>query len=139
MELGVDVVHTDAHHFDPFIDGGEYTKFDYGITTTVSDMQHYETYKVLQKYKPDILVGRVHSSQNFALSLGIPCVSLTGFESFGLEGIAITGSILLENLENTNLARKLSARLTTGFSRRFRESKTETFVIKEAPKEAQTL
>ncbi|MDR1873358.1 MAG: hypothetical protein LBS60_15780 [Deltaproteobacteria bacterium] len=134
-ELGLEVIHANAHHFDPVIDGvkGDVTtRFDHPVSTSISDMQHYETFKVLQKLKPDILVARVHAGQNYALPLGIPCVSLTGFESFGLEGIATTGNLILENLANVNLVKKLAAKTTLGFSRSFLESNVESFVIKEA-------
>jgi nitrogenase molybdenum-iron protein alpha chain len=122
MELGLEVVHTDAHHFDPIIDGqgDNHTLFDYqNITVSVSDMQHYETFKILKKYQPDILVGRVHCGQYYALANGIPAVSLTGFESFGFDGIVTTGNLILENLANPNLVKKISHMFNPKFSDQF--------------------
>jgi nitrogenase molybdenum-iron protein alpha chain len=131
-ELGLEVVHTNAHHFDPNVDGAGHTTYPENVSTSISDMQHYETYKILRRLKPDLFIARVHSGQNFAIPLGIPCVSLTGFESFGFDGIVTTGNLILTSLENTNFLKKISKRLDTGFSEEFLDSDEITFVVKEA-------
>jgi len=125
-EFGVDVVHVNAHHFDPVFDaftGDAHTRFESDVETSIADIQHYETYKLLQKHRPDIYIGRVHAGQNYAFPLGIPSIALGGTDTFGFDGVVTCGNLILENLENQNMIKKLSARVRSGFSKQFEDSK----------------
>lgn len=130
-EFGVDVVHVNAHHFDPVFDafvGDAHTRFESDVETSISDIQHYETYKLLQKHRPDIYIGRVHAGQNYAFPLGIPSISLSGADTFGFDGIVAAGNLILENLGNKNMFKKISARVQSGFSKQFEDSKVFSLI-----------
>ncbi|MDR0886701.1 MAG: hypothetical protein LBN22_10195 [Clostridiales Family XIII bacterium] len=131
-ELGIKVVHGATFHYDPKTDGARkesmshYDELDFPVT--VSEGLQYETYKLLQKYQPDILVAKNHGPQAFASSFGVPSVCLSGLQLFGYDGVIHAANLLLEKLEGVNFVKKLSAHMSPRFSQEFIDSDDYTLI-----------
>lgn len=136
-ELDMEVVDTISFHYDPILDGinNEPVKNidDEGedLPIEVSDAQHYETVKLIEKYKPDIVITRVHGAPIFALKLGIPVLTVTGVDHFGYSGVVNMGELIVDQLSNTNFARGLKEHTKYHFTDWYNRLQESSLIEKE--------
>lgn len=136
-ELGMDVVQTTSFHYDPNVDGTGDTAVrsiedgEADVPVSISDAQHYETIKLIRKYKPDVVVTRVHGAPVFSLKLGVPVVTVTGIDSFGYQGTLVAARLIAEELENPNFAKKLARHADFHMTDWYEKQDTDSFLIKD--------
>ena len=72
-ELGIKVLHTAAFHFDPKLDNQSEDPISFaadilelGLRSDVSvnDIQQYEIYLAVKKFKPDFVISRAHGTRS---------------------------------------------------------------------------
>lgn len=131
-ELGMEVLHTYAYHFDPKLDNGQtdyLDKFAEGSSdtaVTIADAQHYETIRTIKKFNPDIVVIRVHGAQQFAMRLGYPTV--TAMTVFGYEGVLALAERIVDEIANNNFAQKLSEHTSFQLKANFEDALDKGFI-----------
>ena len=123
-ELGMEVLHTYAYHYDPKLDNGQtdyldkVTEDQEEAAVTIADAQHFETIRTIKEFDPDIAVVRVHGAQQFAIRLGYPTV--TAMTLFGYAAVVSLAERIVDEIANSNFAKKLSQhtnfRLKEGFN-----------------------
>jgi len=133
-EIGLEVVHANSFHYDPVLDSADekavaaLNASGINVDISVEDAQHYATIKRLKHYKPDIVITRVHGAQNPALRLGIPFINLASVDTFGYAATLASVGLLADEMENTNLQRKIAARTDFHLSEKFNILNKNSFV-----------
>ncbi|SEL03802.1 nitrogenase molybdenum-iron protein alpha chain [Butyrivibrio sp. ob235] len=131
-ELGMEVLHAYAYHFDPKIDNGQTDYLDKVIddskdtAVTIADAQHFETIRVIKEFDPDIVVIRVHGAQQFAMRLGYPTV--TAMTLFGYEAVLSLAERMVDEIGNNNFASKLSKHTSMQLKPGFNSALKEGFI-----------
>jgi nitrogenase molybdenum-iron protein alpha chain len=125
-ELGMEVVHTVAYHYDPKIDNNSDDKIaaatdveelGMDVNTSVSDVQTLEQLITLKNNWPDIVIGRAHNITAWAAQLGLPSIETkVGLRVAGYPGLIELGERLLRQLKNTNFEKKLKERYVSPFT-----------------------
>jgi nitrogenase molybdenum-iron protein alpha chain len=126
-ELGMKTVHAVAYHYDPVSgdgsDGSDLSmvadNMELGLDpdTSVNNAQAIETYLVIRKYRPDIVISRAHGASCWAVKCGIPCLDMgLGMNIIGYRGLFLLGSAIEGVLRNTAFFEKLGARYRSPFS-----------------------
>lgn len=125
-ELGMDVLHTVAYHYDPKVDNNSDDKIaaavdveelGMDVPTSVSDVQMVEQLITLKNNWPDIVIGRAHSITAWAAQLGLPSVETkVGLRVVGYPGLIDLGERLVRQLKNTNFEKKLRERYVSPFT-----------------------
>jgi nitrogenase molybdenum-iron protein alpha chain len=129
-ELGVTAVHAVAYHYDPASDAdGERTnlpvladreELGLDVDASVNNAQELETYLVIKKYRPDIVITRAHGAGSWAARVGIPCLDMgLGINIIGYRGLYLFASALETTLRNTRFFRKLGERYVSPFTDAF--------------------
>lgn len=139
-ELGVRVLHTVAYHYDPRLDNQsddlvaaatDAEELDDDVETTVNDAQQFETYLLVKKYRPDVIISRAHGASAWGVKTGIPAVEARiSLQIFGYEGLVSFGRTLVYELSNTNFVKKISRRYQSPFTDEF-EAKDPVSYLKE--------
>jgi nitrogenase molybdenum-iron protein alpha chain len=90
------------------------------VDASVNNAQELETYLVIKKYRPDIVITRAHGAGSWAARVGIPCLDMgLGINIIGYRGLYLFASALETTLRNTNFFRKLGARYVSPFTDAF--------------------
>ncbi len=137
-ELGVEVLHTVAYHYDPRLDNqsdeivaaaADAREFDEDVVTTVNDIQQVENYLIVKDVKPDFIVSRAHSTSTWGVKTGIPAIEARiGLQIFGYKGLVSFGHYVANELANTNFIKKLSARYQSPFTKDFENRSPYSFL-----------
>ncbi|MDR1136272.1 MAG: oxidoreductase [Clostridiales Family XIII bacterium] len=141
-ELGIDVVHTIAYHYDPVLDQNnidsdlavvaDVKELKLNLDVSVNDAQEMETNLLMKRYNPDFLLSRGHEAAAWAYRQGIPAMdSEIGFVIMGYRGLVEFGTTLVELLGNTNFVRKFGARYRSPFTREYENLNPFSFYRKE--------
>jgi nitrogenase molybdenum-iron protein alpha chain len=131
-ELGMEVLHTYAYHFDPKLDNGQTDYLDKIVedssdtAVTIADAQHYETIRAIKEFDPDIVVIRVHGAQQFAMRLGYPTV--TAMTLFGYEAVLALAERMVDEITNNNFAKKLSKHSSFQLKPKFEDALKTGFI-----------
>jgi nitrogenase molybdenum-iron protein alpha chain len=129
-ELGMTAVHSVAYHYDPASDsdGGregppaiaDIDELGLDVDASVNNAQELETYLVIKKYRPDIVITRAHGAGSWAARVGVPCLDMgLGINIIGYRGLYLFASALETTLRNTNFFSKLGARYVSPFTDAF--------------------
>ncbi|MDR3289138.1 MAG: nitrogenase [Peptococcaceae bacterium] len=125
QELGMEVAFTMAWHLDPEYDNGERSQHlkhlaastlkDFEVS--VADQQNYELYTVLNKYKPDLYLGRHPGNVIWAIKQGIPSLFMVEeYATFGYKRYYRFIHALLDLLSNRSFADKIASKITLPYS-----------------------
>jgi nitrogenase molybdenum-iron protein alpha chain len=120
QELGMEVVHAAAWHFDKQYDDGrappafdhliEHSTSDFKVS--VSDLQNYELISILKSEKPDVFFSRHVGSTVWAMKLGIPALCLYDeYAIFGYRGLLNFAQSIDDVVSNRSLTDNLAARV----------------------------
>jgi nitrogenase molybdenum-iron protein alpha chain len=136
-ELGVEVLHAVAYHYDPKLDNNSDEKvaaaadaqeLGLDVETSVNDAQQMETALVVQKYKPDFIISRAHEASPWAVRKGIPALEVKiGLSVMGYRALVEIGYYIAKELRNANFVRKLAARYESPFTEKYEELEPFTF------------
>jgi len=118
-ELGVEVLHAVAYHYDPKLDNEDESEkvaaatdvfeLKLDVETSVNDIQLLETRTLIKKYNPDFILTRAHDASVLATSFGIPTYWCEiGLILTGYRGLALFAATLVDSLENNNLIKRLA-------------------------------
>jgi nitrogenase molybdenum-iron protein alpha chain len=129
-ELGMSSVHAVAYHYDPASDAGgersdlpasaDVSELGINVDASVNNAQELETYLVIKKYRPDIVITRAHGAGSWAARVGVPCLDMgLGINIIGYRGLYLFASALATTLRNTNFFRKLGERYVSPFTETF--------------------
>ncbi len=120
QELGLEIVHSAAWHFDKqYEDGRRPESFQYlldhspnDFPLSVNDLQNFELLNILNTVKPDIFFSRHTGSTVWATKLGIP--SLCVFDEyaiFGYHGLVKFASAVHDVVTNRSFTKNLASRV----------------------------
>jgi nitrogenase molybdenum-iron protein alpha chain len=129
-ELGMEAVHAVAYHYDPASGDGsdprrlpalaDIEELGVDVDASVNNAQELETYLVIKKYRPDIVITRAHGAGSWAARVGTPCLDMgLGLNIVGYRGLYLFASALAATLRNTNFFDKLGARYVSPFTEKF--------------------
>jgi len=141
-ELGIEVVHTAAFHFDPRLDNQSDDPISFaadvqelGLRSDVSvnDIQQYEIYLTVKKLQPDFVVSRAHGASPWAVRTGVVAVEAQiGIQIFGYEGLVHLGRTIALELRNRNFSKKLAHHFESPFTETFEASEPFAKLLPEA-------
>jgi nitrogenase molybdenum-iron protein alpha chain len=124
-ELGVETAHAIAYHYDPGIGRGggmgcaaaDVRELGLDVEASLSNAQELETYLIIKRLKPDIVVSRAHGANGWAAKMGIPCLDMgLGLNLVGYRGLHLLGHGVESVLRNTAFLDRLGARYVSPFS-----------------------
>jgi nitrogenase molybdenum-iron protein alpha chain len=137
-ELGVEVVHTVAYHYDPRLDNqsqdaisteADVRELGLDGAASVNDGQQFETYLLCKKTRPDFVISRLHGASEWALRLGINALEAEiSLQLFGYAGLVRLGRRLAAEAANSAFARQLGARYVSPFSAAFEAREPFSFM-----------
>lgn len=139
-ELGLEVIHTVAYHYDPRLDNitdervaAAVDAIESGlenVSTSVNDSQQMETLLTMRNLeKPDVVISRVHETAPWSMKIGIPAV--TGSASLNLVGyraLVEFGERIVEELKNKNFVTKLGKNFKSPFTEEYEQLKQLHFL-----------
>jgi nitrogenase molybdenum-iron protein alpha chain len=137
-DLGVNVVHTTAYHFDPILDGGTpdnspiavYSKTHDDLDISVGDAQSHEFYQLIKQYKPDFLISHAHGANVWAARQGVISVEYAAGHHclYGYGGVAELGHKIVAELKNQNLIKHVKDRYRSPFTEKFEKGAAFAFL-----------
>jgi nitrogenase molybdenum-iron protein alpha chain len=141
QELGIEIVHSAAWHFDRQYDDGlapdaftyqvEHSPNDYKLT--VNDLQNHEIINILKRVQPDIFFSRHTGSTVWAMKLGIPAICVYDeYAIFGYRGLLNFGTWILDVVTNRSFTANLSKRVKLPYTDWWFEQDNDHFLDKEA-------
>ena len=142
-ELGMEVLHTVAYHYDPKLDNllpeervaaaTDVFELRLDVPTSVNDAQQQETNLITKKYNPDIVVSRAHEAGVFAQLQGIPALDAEiGLIVMGYRGLYRFAVLLEEAFQANNLVKKFGERYVSPFNTRYETTEPFRFYREEA-------
>jgi nitrogenase molybdenum-iron protein alpha chain len=120
QELGIEVVHAAAWHYDYKYDNGDVPPaLDYlertspdNIKLTVADQQNFEVMNILNEYKPDLYFSRHPGSTVWAIKQGVTAVYVADeYMVFGYKGALNFAKSIRDALRNRSFEKNLAARI----------------------------
>ncbi|MDR0570374.1 MAG: oxidoreductase [Clostridiales Family XIII bacterium] len=136
-ELGITPKHAVAYHYDPRLDNqsddlvaaaADALELDDDIDTTVNDAQELETYLLVKREKPDLILSRAHGASAWGALCGVPAVEgRISLHIFGYPGLVALGRVIEEELANRNFVRKLGAVFRSPFTEEFERRDPHSF------------
>jgi nitrogenase molybdenum-iron protein alpha chain len=140
QELGIEVVHSAAWHFDKqYDDGARPAAFQYLVDNSpddfnmsVSDLQNYEMLNILNNTKPDIFFSRHTGSAVWAMKLGIPAFCIYDeYAIFGYRGLLNFAYAVLDVVTNRSFTENLSKRVKLPYTDWWFNQQSNHFLEKE--------
>ncbi|GHV81025.1 nitrogenase [Spirochaetia bacterium] len=142
-ELGVEVLHSIAYHYDPKLDNSDQNEkvasatdvfeLKLNVSSSVNDAQQLETDLLIKKYHPDFILSRGHDATSYAIAKGMPAMDVDiGLILIGYRGMAQFGVYLTEMLHNTNFTRKLGEHYVSPFTETLEHLEPFSFYEEEA-------
>jgi len=140
-ELGIDVVHQAAWHYDKqYDDGRAPSAFDELVTGdrpdisfSVSDLQNQEIVNLLSTIRPDIYFSRHPGSTVWAMKLGIPALCIVDeYHILGYRGTLTFAYSVLDVVTNRSFTENLSRRVKLPYTRWWLEQRHDHFLNPEA-------
>ncbi|MDR1066659.1 MAG: oxidoreductase [Clostridiales bacterium] len=142
-ELGVNVPHAVAYHYDPKLDNpnenepvaayADVVELGLDIDTSVNDGQSLETRQLIKKYKPDFIMTRGHGANCIASSFGVPSYNCEiGLLLMGYRGLAMLATTLADAISNNNLYRKIAKTYDAPYTEYYNGLPTHSFFREEA-------
>lgn len=140
QELGLQVVHQAAWHFDHQYDDGQApasfrhqvanSSQDYPIS--VSDLQNHELLNILRREQPDLYVSRHPGSTVWAMKLGIPALCVVDeYAIFGYRGLLNFAYWIHDVVTNRSFTDNLSKRVKVPYTDWWFEQANDHFVVHE--------
>ncbi|MDR1904460.1 MAG: hypothetical protein LBQ88_19515 [Treponema sp.] len=140
-DLGMEVVHAVAFHYDPTLDNNDgkinhiakYAEDADDLDVSVADSQQHELYKLLLKHKPDIIFSRAHGSNIWGVYLGISTVEYgsASHALYGYAGLAELGNRIVDELSNRNFVKLIAKHFVSPFSKQFDNMENFAYLEKE--------
>ena len=141
QELGIEVVHSAAWHFDKQYDDGlpppafqhllEHSPSDFKIS--VSDLQNHELINILRAEKPDVYFARHTGSTVWAMKLGIPALCLYDeYAVFGYRGMLNFAQSIDDVITNRGLTENLARQVRLPYTDWWLRQRPDHFVHPEA-------
>jgi nitrogenase molybdenum-iron protein alpha chain len=137
QELGLQVEHLSAWHFDKAYDDGRApAAFEYLLShspndfiLSVNDLQNYEFMNILQKVHPDVFISRHPGSTVWAMKLGIPAYCIYDeYNAFGYKGMLRFAQTLLYTIVNRSFPENLSRRVRLPYTTWWMEQQADRFL-----------
>ncbi|GAB7027428.1 nitrogenase component 1 [Geotalea toluenoxydans] len=140
QELGIEIAHAAAWHFDKQYDDGkapdaftyqvEHSPTDYSLS--VNDLQNHELLNILQREKPDIFFSRHAGSTVWAMKLGIPAICVYDeYAIFGYRGLLNFASSIHDVVTNRSFTDNLAGRVRLPYTDWWFRQRTDHFYSKE--------
>lgn len=140
QELGIEIAHAAAWHFDKEYDDGkapdafsyqvEHSPTDYSLS--VNDLQNHELLNILEREKPDIFFSRHTGSTVWAMKLGIPAICVYDeYAIFGYRGLLNFASSIHDVVTNRSYTDNLSKRVKLPYTDWWFRQRTDHFYDKE--------
>ncbi|MDR1629511.1 MAG: oxidoreductase [Oscillospiraceae bacterium] len=137
-ELGVEVPHAVAYHYDPKLDNPDESEkiaaatdvieLNLDVETSVNDGQVMETRQLIKKYNPDVIITRGHDANIIASSFGIPAYACEiGLILMGYRGLALFATTLADTLANTNLQKQIAKHYKQPFTEKLENTAPHSF------------
>ncbi len=138
QELGIEIVHAAAWHFDKQYDDGHipaafeyllsHSPNDFGLS--VSDLQNHELVNLLATEKPDVFFSRHVGSTVWAMKLGIPALCLYDeYAIFGYRGLYNFAQSILDVVTNRSLTDNLKKRVKLPYTEWWLEQRPNHFAV----------
>lgn len=136
QELGIEVVWVASWHYDTTYDNHEIPPhLEYlakespnNFKVSVSDQQNFEILNILNKYQPDIYLGRHPGTTVWAIKQGIAAFFLADeYKTFGYRGTLDFAYTILDTIKNRSFEKNLAARITLPYSDWWYEQDNATF------------
>ena len=140
QELGMEVVHGLAWHYDYKYDNGQIPPAlehllktsPKGLKLTVADQQNYEVMSVLNYHKPDIYFSRHPGSTVWAIKQGYAALFVADeYMIFGYEGTLNFAKSILDTIKNRSFEKSLAARIKLPYTKWWYEQDTDKFLKPE--------
>jgi nitrogenase molybdenum-iron protein alpha chain len=142
QELGIEIVHSAAWHFDKQYDDGktpdafsyqvEHSPNDYKLS--INDLQNHELINILNQVRPDIFFSRHTGSTVWAMKLGIPAICVYDeYAIFGYRGLLNFGMSILDVVTNRSYTENLSKRVKLPYTDWWFKQNNDHFLDKETP------
>lgn len=142
QELGIEIVHSAAWHFDKQYDDGKAPDaFTYQVdhsptnySLSVNDLQNHEMINILHRVQPDIFFSRHTGSTVWAMKLGIPAICVYDeYAIFGYRGLLNFGTWILDVVTNRSYTKNLSKRVKLPYTDWWFKQQDDHFFDKETP------
>ena len=140
QELGMEVVHGLAWHYDYKYDNGQIPPAlehllktsPKGLKLTVADQQNYEVMSVLNYHKPDIYFSRHPGTTVWAIKQGYAALFVADeYMIFGYEGTLRFAKSILDTIKNRSFEKSLAARIKLPYTKWWYEQETDKFLKPE--------
>jgi nitrogenase molybdenum-iron protein alpha chain len=129
-ELGIEVLHAVAFHYDPKLDNSnqeekvaaatDVEELRLDVPTSVNDAQQAETDLLVRNFNPDFLLSRGHDAVTYFSRKGLPSMNVDiGLIVMGYRGLAYFADCLVELLHNTNFIKHLGEHYESPFTEAF--------------------
>ena len=142
QELGIEIVHSSAWHYDQRYDDGQApAAFQYLVEhspnnykLSVSDLQNHELINILREAKPDIYFSRHPGSTVWAMKLGIPALCVVDeYDIFGYRGLLNFAYAVLDVVTNRSFTDNLSKRVKLPYTDWWANQPNDHFLEDVAP------
>lgn len=140
QELGIEIVHSAAWHFDKQYDDGQappafqhllkHSPNDFNVS--VSDLQNHELINILRTTRPDVYFSRHVGSTVWAMKLGIPALCLYDeYAVFGYRGLLNFAQSILDVVTNRSLTDNLAKRVKLPYTDWWLQQRSNHFAAKD--------
>jgi len=119
QELGIEVLHAAAWHYDKKYDNGEVPpamefllENNPNFEVSVADQQNFEVLNILNRLQPDVYLSRHPGSTVWAIKQGFPAVYVADeYMIFGYKGTLDFAHTVLDTIRNRSFEKNLAKRV----------------------------